>query len=99
MNGGTDADRALVVRNLGDVVGDRTERPLAEGLRGSEVSVEDVALGVVVGPIGGVELLIERSGQVISVREIRDDRFRLERPVVVAEVREAIGAQARTAAP
>src|SRR3984885_9221706 len=87
--------RALVVGNLRDVVADRTQGPFAEGLGGGEVDVEDITLGVVIDLIGRVEFAVNRSAQVPAVLQIREDAFRLEGPVLVAEVAEAVEAVAR----
>src|ERR1700760_3259853 len=64
--GGGQADRvgALVVRDLGGVVADRTEGPLADGLGGSPVDVEDVTLGVVILLVRRVEFFFEKAARV-----------------------------------
>src|ERR1700753_1583332 len=83
---------ALVVRDLGGVVADRTEGPFADGLGGGPVDVEYVTLGVVVLLVSRVELFVDRGGQVPAVLQVRQDQLRLEGPVVVAEVGVAVGA-------
>src|ERR1700747_549573 len=79
-------DRALVVANLCDVVAYRPEGPLPDGLGGSEVNMENVAVRVLVGGARRIELRIDSGAQVPAVCQIRNDQLRLEGPPRLAHV-------------
>src|ERR1700732_538476 len=89
INSGTYADRAGVIRNLCDVIGDRTERPLSDGLGGGEVDVEDVACRIVILGVGRIDFVVDRGQQVPTVPQIRKDQFRLEGPPGIADTAES----------
>src|SRR6516225_5874201 len=90
MKGETGDAGAFVIRNLGDDVADGAEGPLARSVSGGKVGVEDVARGVVVLPIGGIDFSVERGAQVPAAAKIRQDQLRLEGPVMKADVGTAV---------
>src|SRR6516225_4480523 len=93
MKGETGDAGAFVIRNLGDDVADGAEGPLARSVSGGKVGVEDVARGVVVLPIGGIDFSVERGAQVPAAAKIRQDQLRLEGPVLDADVGTAVAAR------
>src|ERR1700677_3731994 len=82
--------RALVIGNLADKVGYRTERPLANGLGSGEIRMEDVTGRVVREGVSSIDFDVHRGGQVPSILEIRQDQFGLERVVGIGLATKAI---------
>jgi hypothetical protein len=82
--------RALVIGNLADKVGYRTERPLANGLGSGEIRMEDVTGRVVREGVSSIDFDLHRGGQVPSILQIRQDQFGLERVVGIGLATKAV---------